>query len=156
MSSLRVQDDDHPEAAGKHLADAQALLAVRRFDGCGYLSGYVVECSLKAVILHDNSWLGGAPPSRDAVKLQDWHKKLASRSYGHDLVKLAHAVVGSAGASYMPDLSSISKPSVLSWKETMRYKSPGAVTEPEANAWHEWARHVFLETVSRMHLDGVL
>ena len=50
MSRLKtVQGDDHPEAAGKHLLDAGALLAAGRADGAAYLSGYVVECSLKSI-----------------------------------------------------------------------------------------------------------
>jgi len=43
--------DDHPDAAAKNLDDALALLAAGRFDGAGYLAGYVVECSLKTVIV---------------------------------------------------------------------------------------------------------
>jgi hypothetical protein len=155
MSSLRVKDDDHPEAAEKHLADAKALLDSRRFDGCGYLSGYVIECAFKSVILHDQSWVGGVAPSRDLGKLKAWHRELASKQYGHDLIKLASAMVGPTGAAYMP-ASFPTPPSAFDWKETVRYRPAGYVTEPQAIAWHEWARHVFLETVTQMHLDGVL
>ena len=45
MSSLLQQNgDDYPEAAGKHIEDADLLLQAQRFDGAGYLTGYVVEC----------------------------------------------------------------------------------------------------------------
>lgn len=50
MSKLaRPNGDDYPEAASKHLRDAAALLAAARPDGAAYLSGYVVECSLKSI-----------------------------------------------------------------------------------------------------------
>ena len=51
VSNLAYEGDDHPDAAAKNLDDAMTLLAARRFDGAGYLAGYVVECSLKTVIV---------------------------------------------------------------------------------------------------------
>ena len=36
--------------AEKHLTDSSLLLAQKRFDNAGYLSGYVVECCLKALL----------------------------------------------------------------------------------------------------------
>lgn len=54
MSRLRLPNgDDHPEAAGKRLSDARVLLPAGRADGAAYLAGYVVECSLKSVLLHE-------------------------------------------------------------------------------------------------------
>lgn len=48
MSRLkRPNGDDYPEAARKHLRDADALFRGGRFDGAAYLTGYVVECALK-------------------------------------------------------------------------------------------------------------
>src|SRR5438876_6631025 len=50
MSRLRSPNgDDHPDAAQKHLLDVEVLLAQGRLDGAAYLSGYVVECSLKSL-----------------------------------------------------------------------------------------------------------
>jgi hypothetical protein len=58
MSRLRTPNgDDHPEAAHKQLLDAQSLLGQQRADGAAYLSGYVVECALKSLWLHET----GAP-----------------------------------------------------------------------------------------------
>ncbi|HSN99090.1 MAG TPA: hypothetical protein VLS89_12425 [Candidatus Nanopelagicales bacterium] len=52
MSSLALSNkDDYPAAAAKHLDDARALLDAQRLDGAGYLAGYVVECSLRTVIM---------------------------------------------------------------------------------------------------------
>jgi HEPN domain-containing protein len=40
-------------AAQKHLTDASLLLEQNRFDNAAYLSGYVVECCLKALLRLD-------------------------------------------------------------------------------------------------------
>ena len=51
MGGLRqANGDDYPEAAGRHLQDANALLAGERHDGAAYLAGYVVECAMKTLI----------------------------------------------------------------------------------------------------------
>jgi len=63
------QLDRFAQAAGRHLADSETLAAGSRLDNAVYLAGYVVECSLKAVISHHSS-------VRDA------------RQYGHDLAAL--------------------------------------------------------------------
>ena len=52
LSKFRCPEgDDHPDAAGKHLLDALTLKENGRFDGAAYLSGYVIECSLKTLII---------------------------------------------------------------------------------------------------------
>ena len=51
MSRLaQPNGDDYPDAAQKHLVDADLLFQAGRFDGAGYLTGYVVECVLKTYI----------------------------------------------------------------------------------------------------------
>ena len=42
--------DDLRQLARIRLKDARALLNIRNYDGAYYLSGYVVECGLKACI----------------------------------------------------------------------------------------------------------
>jgi hypothetical protein len=153
MSKLRVQNDDHPEAAGKHLGDAAVLLNASRYDGAGYLSGYVVECALKAVILHDNSFDPHAG-SHDTAKLAAWHQKLSKKPFGHDLKNLAAATIGVEGARYLPDLPM--NAAVLEWRETLRYMSPGDVTEPRARAYHEWAGMAYEHAIIAMRSDGVI
>ncbi len=54
MSNLAHGGDDFPDAAGKNLSDAMTLLEANRYDGAGYLAGYVVECSLKTFIVLAN------------------------------------------------------------------------------------------------------
>lgn len=94
--------DDYPEAATKHLDDASVLFDAKRFDGAAYLSGYVVECALKSLIL-----LGQGRP------------------WGHDLKQLSidasrlAALPGSISARY----ASLRLPGqpVPGWRETLRY-----------------------------------
>jgi HEPN domain len=167
MSKLRVNDDDHPMAATKHLRDAEALLAAGRPDGSAYHSGYVVECSLKAVLLHDEAW-DAAKGRHDSQRLAARHRVLSRPPFGHDLarlttelVNLASLQIGAIGAKYLPDFRSVAnqRASVLAWKETIRY----AAEDPDVNGatvralGHlEWAMYVHEFTIAEMFLDGVL
>ena len=42
-------------AAARHSFDADLLIENKRLDNAGYLAGYAVECSLKAIILRHRS-----------------------------------------------------------------------------------------------------
>jgi len=154
---LRVGSDDHADAAGKHLGDATALIEVSRNDGAGYLSGYVVECALKSVVLHDGSF-DSAAGVHDPTKLADWHRKLRNKPYGHDLLKLAMSMVGPEGAKYLPDLplSLPTRAAVFDWSETLRYAPLGTVTEDKARAYYEWACLVYEHSIVAMRSDGVI
>ncbi|MEX8520456.1 MAG: hypothetical protein AB3X44_18265 [Leptothrix sp. (in: b-proteobacteria)] len=149
MSKLHTpQGDDHPEAAGKHLADAEVLLAAKRADGAAYLSGYVVECSLKSLWLHQT----GIPTGRK----MPWGRD------GHNLDYLCREVAQLAAfadtkvARYVgPVTAAISVTSMAIWTSEMRYRSP-AISLAQAQAWAAIAGQVFQETVAEMWLDGVL
>ncbi len=146
-------DDDHADAAGKHLADAGALLDATRPDGAAYLSGYVVECALKSVILHDRSF-DPTTGQHDAAALAAWHKTLSKKPFGHDLAALAASFVGPEGTQYMPDLPATA--SVRAWRETLRYAPRGAVTEDRARSYHEWAEMAYAQSVAAMRMNGVI
>jgi len=157
MSRLRVGDDDHADAAGKHWEDVKVLADASppRHDGAGYLSGYVVECTLKAVILHDKSY-DPAFGTHDAAALRRWHATLSRRPYGHNLLQLAAELVGPEGARYMPDLPHAApRASIFDWAETLRYCPPGAITEGRALSYREWAGSAY-ESILRMRADGVI
>ena len=153
MSKLRVRDDDHPEAAGKHLHDASVLLDVFRYDSAAYLSGYVVECALKAVLLHDKSF-DPATRTHDPATLADFHRSLARRPYGHDLLTLASVTVSPQNAKYLIDLPPGS--SIFEWRETLRYAGVGFISEPKARAFCEWAELLYSHSIVTMRQDGVL
>jgi len=141
MSRLRTSNgDDHPEAAHKHLLDAQTLLGQQRADGAAYLSGYVVECALKSL----------------------WQLETGQPRRGHDLRKLAQAVsavatvAGVKTARYFKQAtSSVSSSAIAAWTPEMRYWAP-TMTTGDAMAWCQIADNVFQETVAHMRLDGVL
>ncbi|MFZ2648777.1 MAG: hypothetical protein WA210_01600 [Burkholderiaceae bacterium] len=149
MSKLRTSTgDDHPEAAHKHLLDAQTLLVQQRADGAGYLSGYVVECALKSLWLHET---GAA-----TAKLMPWDKR------GHDLNYLATqatalaTVAGAKTARYLKAATSgVASSAIAAWRAEMRYR-PAAMTSGDAAVWCQIASGVFQETVGQMQLDGVL
>ena len=141
MSKLRaINGDDHPEAAHKHLLDAQTLLSQHRADGAAYLSGYVVECALKCC----------------------WQLETGKQGHGHDLYKLAQdvsavaTVAGAKTARYFKRATNgISSSAIAAWSPAMRYHAP-TMTSGDAMAWCQIAENVFQETVAQMRLDGVL
>ncbi|WP_265258551.1 hypothetical protein [Verminephrobacter aporrectodeae] len=47
-----MDTDDYPDAAKRHLHDAQLLLAEVRLANASHLSGLSVECALKAIARH--------------------------------------------------------------------------------------------------------
>jgi hypothetical protein len=153
MSKLRVNDDDHPDAAGKHLGDAQTLLAAQRLDGAAYLGGYVIECSLKTLILHDQSY-DPALGQYDATKRDACHKRLAAKPYRHDIVNLMGAAVGPNGAGYQPRPNLLSAPA-RNWSEQWRYHGPGSVAANAHDLLSE-ATRIYQQVVVTMRQDGLL
>lgn len=149
MSKLRTAGgDDHPDAALKHLLDSETLLAQSRADGAAYLSGYVVECALKSLWLHET----GVP----AGNAMPWGRR------GHDIGLLAShvaalaSVAGVKTAAYFKTASAgVLASAIAHWKPEMRYRSP-SMTPGDALAWYIVADAVYQETVARMRLDGVI
>lgn len=142
MSGLRLANgDDHPEAAGKHLSDAHVLLPAGRADGAGYLAGYVVECSLKSLIL-----VGAGQP---------WGHDL--NALGVEALRLA-ALPGARSARYVPRMTPGHSlyDAAAGWRETLRYREPGAVTPVDAGSWLAEAQAIYESTIAPMRLDGVV
>lgn len=152
VSRLAVGNDDHPEAARKHLDDARVLSEARRYDSAAYHAGYVVECSLKAVLLHDRSY-DSTTAATDTAKLNLWAKTLSRKPFGHDLARLLAETVGPEGARYLPLLDAGA--SILDWTETMRYWASGVVGDAKAQAFLSWAE-LAAQAVIQMTLDGVV
>lgn len=142
MSRLRLHHgDDHPEAATKHLADAQVLLSAGRADGAAYLAGYVVECALKSIVLV----AGGAPWGHDLNALSQNALRLA-------------ALPGSRSVRYVPRMTQghCFYDCTSRWKATLRYRAAGAVTPAQAGSWVAEAQAVYESTIVPMRLDGVV
>lgn len=142
MSKLRLPDgDDHPDAATKNLDDALTLLNAGRADGAAYLAGYVIECALKSLIL------------LNSVTLWKTH---SLTSLSSEALRLA-ALPGSRTARYgTPTAGHAMYDATTGWRETLRYRTGGAVPAAVAAAWLGEAQAVYSSTVARMKLDGVL
>lgn len=149
MSTLaQANGDDHPEAAQKHLRDAQVLLAQERADGAAYLSGYVVECALKSLWLHEK----GVPPGNP----MPWGRQ------GHNLNSLSAevaafaSVAGARTARYFKTATTgVPHGAIATWTPEMRYR-PATMALGDARAWYAVADAVFHETIVQMQLDGML
>lgn len=148
MSRLRTSNgDDHPEAAHKHLLDAQTLLGQQRADGAAYLSGYVVECALKSLWLHEAGVPTGPMP---------WGKQGHKLSFLANQVSALATVAGAKTARYFKAATSgVPLSAIAAWTSEMRYR-PATMTSGDALAWCNVADAVFVETVAQMRLDGVL
>ena len=151
MSRLRLPSgDDHLEAARRHLDDALALHGATRPDGAAYLAGYVVECSLKTLLLYEmGATITSAP--------RPW-----SGRDGHDLKVLAGqassaaALAGAKTARYMGSaVTGFSSAPIAGWSAELRYRAP-SVTQDVASAWLVNAQAIYDQTVGQMLLDGVL
>jgi hypothetical protein len=149
MSTLRLGNgDDHPEAAHKHLLDARALLAQQRPDGAAYLSGYVVECALKALWLHEN----GVPPTAG----MPWGRRGHDLDYLSGQVAAFATVAGAKTARYFTTATrGILGSAISAWTPELRYRPAGMILA-DAQEWCTIADAVFQETVAQMRLDGVL
>jgi len=148
MSKLKTTNgDDHPEASQKHLLDAQTLLAQNRFDGAAYLSGYVVECALKSLWLHET---GIASPK------MPWGKQGHSLTFLASHVSALSTVAGAKTARYVKaTTTAIPTSGIAAWTSEMRYR-PATATAVNATDWYAFANNVFNETVAQMRLDGVI
>jgi hypothetical protein len=148
VSNLKLAGgDDYPDAAAKHLDDAGALLFANRCDGAAYLSGYVVECSLKSLIL-----LALLPPQVPATTLD----KLPQGHRHHRLRELSATALGLAQLTLSGSLLRYAPPPVASaWNEVLRYSSPG-VSEDQAVEWLAEAERIYDTSVGKMRLDGVV
>lgn len=175
MSNLaNSSGDDYPDAAGKHLDDAAALVDAARYDGAAYLSGYVVECSLKTlIVLQTIAKVTGAHPTTLASTMQAGGATVTkgindgfqtAMHLRHRLDKLsaevtrlaAQASAVTAAYELPPGPSTMYAPaSSPSWRETLRYREPH-IPEATARAWLDEAGRVYASTVARMRRDGVV
>jgi len=125
----------------KHLDDSDHLLSTARFDNAAYLSGYVVECGLKSLLLDP-----GMP---------------AAKQLGHDLRLMSGNALHLA-AALSPARKRYNIPSsppvaalVRTWKPDERYARKGAtdhlLAESRVQAAHEAANAMIYPRL----LDGI-
>ena len=113
MTSPRLNRDDLQRLADIRIAEARTLLDSGYYSGAYYLTGYAVECALKACI------------ARQVREFDFPDRNLAIRSYSHklqDLLKTAllDTALEQEGKSNPPLLSNWLV--VQSWNVESRYK----------------------------------
>jgi HEPN domain-containing protein len=150
MSKVRQPSgEDHPEAAAKHLDDAQTLFVQNRWDGAAYLSGYVVECALKAVILVGNNNKPGWPGGGQGHNLSQL--TTAATSF------LSAVAFNGRTAKYAPLLKKARTISGANgWSVFMRYMPAGHINETTATAFFNEAEDLYKATVIELIKDGLL
>ncbi|WP_141604502.1 HEPN domain-containing protein [Terrilactibacillus laevilacticus] len=95
---------DFQQLAEIRLKEAEILIENKQYDGAYYLSGYVIECALKACI---------AKKTRE----YDFPPNRIKNIYTHELSKL----VGEAGLRIENSLAEINWAVVKDWSEQHRY-----------------------------------
>jgi HEPN domain-containing protein len=121
--------------AKERLKDARVLLGRKRWAGSYYMSGYVIECGLKACLLRH---LGES----DAVFGDEKYRKRLADCWTHNLVDL----ISLAGLEADFGVARRANPAldaywgvVKDWKETSRYVETRP--EPEAREMFEAVSH---------------
>lgn len=129
---------NNASAAHRHLRDVGLLCERERWDNVGYLSGYVAECGIKAVIemagIAFRTHLWQISPDH-LLLVADL--SLAVRRYPMDLD---------------PDLSALRD----DWCPDLRYTETGTLTEPDAFRLYGLAEGVYHRTINAMILDGFI
>lgn len=140
--------EHYPNAACRHLIDSQHLLNVSRWDGCAYLAGYVIECSLKALIAH--------PSIPSEIDLH---------AIGHDLSKLTHTLdqmaasrkpewKRHASSSFLLALRNKLDSQQLEWHPRMRYESSRPEWQSNAKDWWNLANRCFNSFAKTLVTEG--
>ena len=105
------------QLARARLADAEALLRARRYDGAAYLGGYVVELALKARICRTLKWRGFPEKRSEFEGLQSFKT--------HDLDVLLRL----SGREQYTKINLFPEWTVVSqWNPEARYQPVGTVT----------------------------
>lgn len=118
---------DYPKAAAKNLSDAQVLLDNKRWDGSAYHAGFVVECTLNALLVAN----GG------------------STSLGHNLSGLERYIASSATGRSTRRLSPtqsqiLGNAGIQRWSPTgIRYEAEFVHAENVARTWYQAAKQFY-------------
>jgi hypothetical protein len=139
----KASGEDYPDAARKNFIDSKSLMNRRRYDGAAYLSGYVIECIFKTLMLVD----GGVP------------------RFIHDLNQLSteaqrlFLLPASRTSRYFSSfpLSTISYNNPpLGWNETLRYYKEGTIPRNTAASWFSEAGRLYRNCLGKLIKDGVV
>ena len=134
-----MPSENFADAAARHLDDAMLLKSQQRFDNAAYLSGYVVECAMKAVLTASS---------------------LTPQRLGHELQTISVEampllwIVAPAMRRYEIPASNDVDELIRKWKPDLRYGESGEFCSVKAEQWTSAARQVFDSFVVNSVLDG--
>lgn len=132
---------DFASASTRHLADARRLYDGDRPDNAQYLAGYVVECSLKAVVERS-----GLPAERLG------HHLLRAQSSGFDMAVSMSPLL----ARYRPPEDAVQTVRDL-WSEHARYYRSGSMASAStARRAVDSAARVWMTCIGGLVLDGLI
>ncbi len=132
--------DNFASAAVRHYVDSSLLLEGKRLDNAGYLAGYTVECSLKAIILHG--------------------VERNPKTFGHELSTLGGPALDLA--LLLSPLSRRYRPKSITeiltvfgdWNPEWRYSTTGGLSRQKANDLVATAEKALKEILIPLVLDG--
>ena len=134
-----MPSENFADAAARHLDDAMLLKAQRRFDNAAYLSGYVVECAMKAVLAASS---------------------MTPQGLGHELQTISVDamsllwIVAPAMRRYEVPASNEVDELIRDWRPDLRYGKSGVFDSVKAEQWTSAANRVFESFVVNSVLDG--
>lgn len=133
--------EDYLSASKKHFNDACILHERGRYDNCAYLSGYVVECGLKALLA--------------------FHDTVSPSTVGHNLPALSGKALRLAAfiaparehvdLPESPDFHSL----LAQWNTSERYAAEGSISSEQAASRLEAAEKSFSSMSIPLILDRI-
>lgn len=136
----RTDMHNFASAASKHLDDVELLMAHEHWDNAAYLSGYVAECAVKALLL------GNQMPS--------------PKQLGHDLGVMTGTalhlalILSPARRRYAIPTSREFLDLVKTWQPDERYEPRGHTARPSAESRCKAASEAYERLVITQLLDG--
>ena len=127
------------DAAARHLDDAMLLKSQQRFDNASYLSGYVVECAMKAVLVASSMTPKGLGHELETISI--------------DAMSLLWIVAPAMRRYEMPAANEIDE-LIRDWRPDLRYDQSGEFDSVTAEQWTSAANRIFGSLVVNSVLDG--
>lgn len=147
--SQSVPTIHYVEAARRHMADANSLLASSRSANAGQLYGFVAECGLKALLVVCGVTADSDGEIPKGNRFRQHVPVLPDR-----IVTDGHLIPDSSRSSqYLTSLAHLGK--LSDWLIDHRYWRETALPLASVNAWKTAAEEI-LQTVDKAKQDGIL
>ena len=131
--------ENFANAASRHFDDAFLLKSEQRFDNAAFLSGYVAECSMKAIVSASSM-----APKRLGHELE---------TISVDALSLIWIVAPAMRRYEIPNTNEV-KELIREWSPDLRYCESGVIDSAQAERWTVAATQIFERFVVNSVLDG--